>query len=325
MKILLCYHNTQGLKNDARVVEECFTSAIITHVCYSEMQLYKNMEFEVCDLIVFFEHIHPSVVHVETSVKIWFFPNVEWLTTYDIKLLKSPLIDTVCCKNQHTVNVMQNELKVGEKSVLTKFSSPDRCVNNSIVPRRRDQIQCVHVKGVSKMKNSQAVFDAWKRNKHWPMLHIVCAGTLDMQVPVQVACNITLHQYQMSDSALSSLMSSCKIHVCPSYAEGYGHYINEARSCNSFIVTVDGAPMNEFIKSGDGIKINVAKKERLRLLTWGYALDTAEFEDAFENIVQNIDIVFSTSSRNSYLDDLQYFKNKMFVLFNGRVLNASPS
>ena len=175
------------------------------------------------------------------------------------------------------------------------------------------------------MKNSQAVFDAWKRNKHWPMLHIVCTETLDMQVPVQVACNITLHQYQMSDSALSSLMSSCKIHVCPSYAEGYGHYINEARSCNSFIVTVDGAPMNEFIKSGDGIKINVAKKERLRLLTWGYALDMAEFEDAFENIVQNINIVFSTSSRNSYLDDLQYFKNKMFLLFNGRVLNASPS
>ena len=50
------------------------------------------------------------------------------------------------------------------------------------------------------------------------------------------------------------LMNACQYHLCPSEYEGFGHYINEARSTGALIISTDAAPMNELVKNGILIK-----------------------------------------------------------------------
>ncbi|KAJ3069833.1 hypothetical protein HDU98_007091 [Podochytrium sp. JEL0797] len=59
--------------------------------------------------------------------------------------------------------------------------------------------------------------------------------------------NIQIHQY-VSYEALRRMQFTRGVHICASEQEGYGHYINEARSLGALIVTTDHPPMNEFVE-----------------------------------------------------------------------------
>ena len=48
----------------------------------------------------------------------------------------------------------------------------------------------------------------------------------------------------MERDKLEQFQNETEIHLCPSEAEGSGHYICETLSCGAIVVTVDGEPMN---------------------------------------------------------------------------------
>lgn len=51
-----------------------------------------------------------------------------------------------------------------------------------------------------------------------------------------------------------------QVHVCPSSREGFGHYINEARSVGALVVTIAAGPMNELVQDGkSGVVAPVAR------------------------------------------------------------------
>ena len=54
-------------------------------------------------------------------------------------------------------------------------------------------------------------------------------------------------------------MNRCAVHLCPSSYEGFGHYINEARSVGAFIVTTNAQPMNELVTPDFGIGAGVGR------------------------------------------------------------------
>ena len=51
----------------------------------------------------------------------------------------------------------------------------------------------------------------------------------------------------LSEHDFDVLLNACLIHVCPSYYEGFGHYMWEAMSTGAVVITTNNAPTNEFI------------------------------------------------------------------------------
>ena len=51
--------------------------------------------------------------------------------------------------------------------------------------------------------------------------------------------NIVYYKERVDDDKLIEFMNKFYYHLCPSEAEGFGHYINEALSCKSIVVTTN--------------------------------------------------------------------------------------
>lgn len=123
-------------------------------------------------------------------------------------------------------------------------------------PETTDWENWVHVGGTSPYKNTDVVIKIWRRHPEWPRLYFVCTGpcakNLDRYLPDwrEDRANICNLGYQ---ERLSLLQHRVFNHICPSMVEGYGHYINEARAYGRFILTTDGAPMNELVTAQSGI------------------------------------------------------------------------
>lgn len=185
--------------------------------------------------------------------------------------------------------------------IVTRFSSTD--VVATI--HHRDPLQhgawnapgssFLHVAGKSRCKQTRAVLDAWSRHPEWPTLHVVCNpkyigkdirpylvsaihegqgnrathtphGSGDRRSSSSISINnIVMHTERLSEEALRSLQMNTPFHICPSEAEGWGHAINEARSCAAVIITTNGPPMNELaVDNVSGVLVRVTRAVRYR-------------------------------------------------------------
>ncbi|KAI9338756.1 hypothetical protein BDR26DRAFT_862733 [Obelidium mucronatum] len=112
------------------------------------------------------------------------------------------------------------------------------------LPPQQDFNKFLHLSGNSGRKNTDHVVDCWKRHPFWPQL--------------TVGSTKTAQQFGILHSMDPQKHSNCRfqhavshgVHLCPSQMEGYGHYINEARSLGALVVTTDAPPMNEFVEEG---------------------------------------------------------------------------
>lgn len=102
------------------------------------------------------------------------------------------------------------------------------------------------------MKGTEQVVETWRNDPTLPPLTIVSKD------PVHAPDHVTVVQ-SPSDAELDKLMNQAQIHVCPSTAEGWGHYITEAMSVGAVVVTTDASPMNEHIRPEWGYLLGVAK------------------------------------------------------------------
>lgn len=85
---------------------------------------------------------------------------------------------------------------------------------------------------------------------------------------------MNLHFGMMDRLAFSKLTAEAAFLMCPSLAEGYGHYINQARAAGAVIVTTDAPPMNELIVSnamGVLIPTKIEKDARNGMLGGNYS------------------------------------------------------
>ncbi|KAJ3075719.1 hypothetical protein HDU98_007111 [Podochytrium sp. JEL0797] len=176
------------------------------------------------------------------------------------------------CKTRIGCKALKGFLDAKKLSDIVKLkfmshSSPDALesalllLNSSAPMPTRSFSSVFHSHGHSLRKHTTQLIQCYKRHPEWPTLNIVGSTNIYKDSRLRDWMfwkryhNIIVHEFVTLEQ-LRRLQYSNGIHVCASEAEGFGHYINEARSLGSFILTTNHPPMNEFIDSDSGTLIS---------------------------------------------------------------------
>lgn len=174
-------------------------------------------------------------------------------------------VDIVLCKSRQCVELMQNYRRrtAGMRYgiLYTNHTTPDPLAHvKDSIPPPPDYTRWLHLAGKSIFKNTEAVLHAWLNDPTLPHLTVLLHGLLlqrlrnkhpewfDVDNPPRT--NLQLITEPLSTEAVAALLVACGVHLCPSAREGFGHYINEARAASALVVTVDAAPMHDFVTDG---------------------------------------------------------------------------
>ena len=206
------------------------------------------------DINFFIESVFPEYLPMARINTL--FVNPEWFRDEIHDYI--PRLDTLLCKTPDGLNTV-SELKVASKNV--GFSSPDKRIHEF---KRQGPLRCLHLSGQSALKGTESVIEVWSRHPEWPHLTVVrrekrYGGEQAPSLPSLP--NVEYLTDFVPDEQLKQLQNECEVHVIPSLAEGYGHVIGEAMSCEAVVVTTDAPPMNELIESDRGILIQVERTE----------------------------------------------------------------
>ncbi|WP_425599948.1 glycosyltransferase [Xanthomonas melonis] len=196
-------------------------------------------------------------------------PNPEWLLPKWLPLL--PKFDAVLCKTRHAERIFQS---LGCATRYIGFTSPDRY--DAQVPRQR---AFFHLAGRSTAKGTRVLLDTWQRHPEWPLLTVV-QNPRTAGKPI-VAPNIDHRVRYLDDAELRRLQNAHLFHICPSEAEGFGHYLMEALSVGAVTLATDGEPMNELVTPAHGVMIPVSTVRQRRLASY-YYVDAAGIAHAVE-------------------------------------------
>ncbi|SEK60616.1 Glycosyl transferases group 1 [Pseudoxanthomonas sp. GM95] len=217
------------------------------------------------DTQIFLERIYRGVL--PAAHRNVLIPNPEWMLDKWLPLL--PQFERVLCKTRNAERVFS---ALGCNTRYIGFTSEDRYTAG--VPRQR---AFLHVAGRSTAKGTDAVMQAWLRHPEWPTLTVVQSR----DVPKVEAPNIDHRLGYLDDAQLRQLQNTHAFHLCPSEAEGFGHYLVEALSTGAVVITTDGEPMNELVTPERGILLQPAGERPMALGT-RYRVDVAGIEDAVE-------------------------------------------
>ena len=134
------------------------------------------------------------------------------------------------------------------------------------------------------------------------------------------------------------IITKANVAICISNKEGYGHYINEARYMNKFIITLDYPPMNELVidkndKNGTGgIGGNgIVLKKKNKFIKQTYKETKFNFIEAYPDSSELRDSIiwcikhknelrkWGVNGRKMFLDDKKQFENSMEKFIGNRL------
>ena len=213
------------------------------------------------DFVFLLEHAHPNPPFLDPGFArhVAYVPNVEWITPSDEDVIASGSIDTVLLKTRYSGTVFSSLpcCKSIQTQLYTGWTSADI---GQPAADERSWAQCVHVCGKSPQKNADAVVAVWLRNPGFPPMSIVAnvVAGLDLHMPLRASVNLAFRLKHLPEPERRALQRQSGLHVYPSFAEGFGHSLNEARAAAAVLITTGGPPMNELIEDGvSGILVPV--------------------------------------------------------------------
>ena len=198
------------------------------------------------DINIFVEEIEPAWIPFARVN--CFMPHQEWLQDESRALL--PGMDVILCKTHYADGIFAG---LGCRTMYTGFTTLDRF--DPSVPK--DYGACLHVGGSSLQKGSIAVNRVWLAHPEFPELKMYWHEPTARPV---AGPNVRVERAFVADAEINAAQNRCGIHLCPSEAEGFGHYIVEAMSCGALVVTTDAPPMNELVEEGRGVLAGYARQ-----------------------------------------------------------------
>lgn len=219
-------NNAAGLEKDRRILEDL----LLVHghsIDFRDMTVAYEPLNDKNELCIFTEGVSLSYIGKRNIL----IPNQEWFFLDWLPVLKQ--IDAVFCKTRHAQSIFE---RLHPKVVYTGFTSID-CFRSS-----KKKYEFFHSQGLSKAKGTKHLVSTWIENPGYMPLHLISKNYSPK------ADNIILYPERLDDQNYFALMNQSLIHIYPSLVEGFGHCINEARSCGSVVITTNHPPMNEIIK-----------------------------------------------------------------------------
>jgi glycosyltransferase involved in cell wall biosynthesis len=298
-----------GLKRDMEIVARALAGAQIrcesltfggTRMLNNLAQARTRLQAATIGRIntqIFLERIYRGVL--PAAHRNLLIPNPEWMLDKWLPLL--PQFDQVLCKTRNAERVFS---QLGCDTRYIGFTSEDRF--DAGVRRER---AFLHVAGRSTAKGTEAVMRAWLRHPEWPRLTVIQSR----DVPKVTAPNIDHRLDYLDDAQLRQLQNAHTFHLCPSEAEGFGHYLVEALSTSAVVITTDGEPMNELVTPERGILLQPASQRPMALGT-RYCVTVEGIEDAVERalaLAPDACAAMGAAARGFFLDNDADFPQRL--------------
>ncbi|KAG7378204.1 hypothetical protein PHYPSEUDO_010426 [Phytophthora pseudosyringae] len=263
--------------------------------------------------------------HAPKEKTIWMMQNVEFFDRHE---LENPTVGVMMVKNRiglKKVLEYRHRHQLSYSVFYTKHTSRD--LYQPAV--QRDWTSFLHLAGWSPFKNTRVILQAWALHPEWPQLVIrVIKADLCEWIEEQFGDKDSW-RLQNVDYACGSvpaeekdrLQNQIGLHLCPSETEGFGHYINEARSVGALILTTNVPPMNELVDEKSGVLVGEPHawwwQTKGDLFMPLAQVDVADIERGVEQI-----LLLSVEerkrmgrrSRAKFLEDRAYFLNAMTAL-----------
>lgn len=231
---LVSNDNGVGLTTDMELLEGMLTEAGYL----VRRHHWRTTVMERCDIAIFLEMYSPALARYADK-KIGIF-NLEWFPTVWRPHLRT--FHQLWAKSREAEDVYG---KFGLRSHYTGFMSRD--LNDPAVPRTDT---CLHLKGKSSLKGTEAVLEAWDAFDDLPELTIIASE------PMNVPKNVRLLPRIPQEDLLREI-NRHRIHVCPSKSEGWGHYITEGMSTGAIVITTNASPMSDHVQTDRGFLLPV--------------------------------------------------------------------
>lgn len=296
---ILTNDNGAGLTKDATVLSEH-----IEHPC-KRSQVHSGATHE--EINIFCEIAHEGWIN--RGKKNILIPNPEWYHHKWMSLI--PKFDEIWVKTREAERIFS---KYHDKVYYIGFTSEDH-YDETV----QKEFEAFHACGKSIAKQTWLVLNTWDTYQHFP-----CTVLTKLQATNTMLKNKQINRKQYRANGLTHINTQMRgldqkefnfrqnkalIHLCPSTYEGFGHYINEARSCGAVVVTTDAAPMNELITEDIGFLLP-CEKWRNRELGVDYKVSEQDFKDVIEKVANTpFDklVEMGNLARKRFLEDREDF------------------
>lgn len=252
--------NGVGITRDMNLIRDVLQDDYLIEL-HNPFRYTANKQYDMC---IFLERFSESTLGL-SPVNI-FIPNQEWFEPGWLPTLRH--FAGIFAKTKFAEEIFN---KLGCSTEFISFTSYDR----QLPEIKKDFSHWLHLAGKSIQKQTELIWQTWQKNPGFPQLTIVQDPKFFKNRPL--LRNVNYMYDRLPEDVLQTVQNSFGVHLCTSLTEGFGHYIIEAMSCESMILTTNAAPMNEFINKNNGLLVDPYRQDKMGLCLANHiAIETLE-------------------------------------------------